>query len=129
MSRSIRKRLRWLAEDIENKRPHHTFLVECKKNGRLTPPDYSVLASGRLTRISITGELEVTLLINNVEKAVYATSARIIPSIDVYEDDVVSFKVAKPLKGGTIGTLIEADEYEPGYEDVVPYSNYYYSIY
>ena len=96
MSRSIRRQLRWLEKDIKNKRPHHTFSAECKKNGRITPPDYSVLASGRLTRIGITGELEVTLLINNVEKGVYAKSARIIPSIDVYEDDVVSFKVAKP---------------------------------
>ena len=125
MSRSIRRRLRWVEEDIENKRPHHTFFAECKKNGRLVPPDYSVLTSGRLTRIGITGELEVTLSVNNVEKGVYATSARIIPSIDVYEDDVVSFKVTKSSKGGTIGMLIEIDEYEAGYEDGVPYSNYY----
>ena len=120
-----RRRLRWLAEDIENKRPHHTFLVECKKNGRITPPEYSVLAAGRLTRIGIVGELEVTLLVNNVEKGLYATSTRIIPSIDVYEGNVVSFTVTKSSKGGTISTLIVVDEYEDEYKEVVPYSNYY----
>ena len=125
MSRSIRRRLRWLEEDIENKRPHHTFSVVCKKNGKISPPEYSVLASGRLTKIGITGELEVTLLVNNVEEGLYAKSARIIPSIDVYEGDVVSFKVSKSLKGGTISTLIVVDEYDDKYEDVVPYSNFY----
>ena len=94
MSRSIRRQLRWLEKDINNKRPHHTFSAECKKNGRISPAEYSVLASGRLTRIGIVGELEVTLLVNNVEKVLYAKSTRIIPSIDVYEDDVISFKVS-----------------------------------
>ena len=67
----------------------------------------------------------MTLLVNNVEKGLYAKSTRIIPSIDVYESDVVSFKVTKSSKGGTISTLIVVDEYEDEYEDVVPYSNYY----
>ena len=120
-----RRRLRWLTEDIENKKPHHTFFAECKKNGRISPPEYSVLATGRLTKIGITGELEVTLLKNGVEQALYAKSTRIISSIDVYEDDVISFKVTKSSKGGTISTLIVVDEYDDEYEDVVPYSNFY----
>ena len=98
-----------LDEMLLKRRPMDTFQFEIK-NGRLKPSGVTVLVDGHLVRLALTGELNVTLIANDVEKRSFDTSnggiALVNPPLPVKAGDVLNFAVNKPSKNGAIRGLI-----------------------